>query len=103
MFQFMFCIGRGTRFRTVDERNKHLKKMQTETQGFIGDKERLIRNAESTITTAAKKVEEDKTGIERKEKEIAKLTSSLEGIGVQLTQKTQERSQVQEEQKVKKV
>lgn len=99
----MFCTGRGTRFRTVDERNKHLKKMQTETQGFIDDKERLIRNAESTITTGAKKVEEDKAGIEKKEKEIAKLTSSLEAIGVQLTQKTQDRSKVQEEQKVRRI
>ena len=93
--------GRRAAFRSVAERDAHLKKQQAEVGGAVKEREGLIRKNEQEREKALKQVKEEETMVGRKEKEVATKEQALAALGVARSEMMGVRNRKQDERKAK--
>jgi len=93
--------GRRAAFRSVAERDAHLKKQQVEVGAAVKEREGLIRKNEAEREKALRQVKEEEGIVGRKAKEIASKEQALASLGVARSEMMGERNRKQDERKAK--
>lgn len=94
------CPGRRSAFRTVEERDKHLKKQSAEIQQSIAQLEALIQRSMSDRQKSEKQIEQEKAAVEKRKNETQRKERELADVGKELSRLMLLRSDKQEERKV---
>jgi len=93
--------GRRAAFRSVAERDAHLKKQQAEVGGAVKEREGLVRKNEQEREKALKQVKEEEGMVGRKEREVATKEQALAALGVARSEMMGVRNRKQDERKAK--
>lgn len=97
----MPCPGRRSAFKSVEERDRHLKSQMSEIEKSISDRESLIRKNESEREKHLRTIEVDKAQIERKSEEIGEKQAAVALLGEEETKMTYLRNEKLDEKKVR--
>jgi chromosome segregation ATPase len=92
--------GRRTAFKSVEERDRHLKAQVSEISKSVADREALIKKNQSERERHLKTIEMDKAAIQTKNEEIAEKQAAVALLGEDETKMTYLRNEKLDEKKV---